>query len=316
MKTIKLLTTVSCVFMLVSTSVYAKDLKGNLGVGFNSQLSPQGVDSLSAQYWINNELSVQGILGFRYSDESDEIDLGGKVHFKIKDEENLHVDVIAGIGFAQVDPDVGSSETDTWIGAGVGIEYFFSGLPNLGFSTEVGIALLDFDDRAIMTENIWGYLWGKLAYGAQLFATALTNDSIADCFANPAYQALFIAIAEEVMRVAQARDIRPEAFDGFNPHAFMPGTDPELTRQSLADLVTFNRASTKTHSGIWRDLAVRKRRTEADALLGPIVPLGAEVGVATPLIARLIDLIHDIEEDRRPQSLETLASLKDVLGNA
>ena len=117
-----------------------------MGVGFNSQLSPQGVDSLSAQYWINNELSVQGILGFRYSDESDEIDLGGKVHFKIKDEENLHVDVIAGIGFAQVDPDVGSSETATWIGAGVGIEYFFSGLPNLGFSTEVGIALLDFDD--------------------------------------------------------------------------------------------------------------------------------------------------------------------------
>ncbi len=35
-------------------------------------------------------------------------------------------------------------------------------------------------------DNIWGYLWGKLAYGARLFATALTNDSIADSLANPA----------------------------------------------------------------------------------------------------------------------------------
>ncbi len=43
-------------------------------------------------------------------------------------------------------------------------------------------ALLDFDDRAIVTSNIWGYLWGKEAYGAMLFATALTNESIADAW--------------------------------------------------------------------------------------------------------------------------------------
>ena len=29
-----------------------------------------------------------------------------------------------------------------------------------------------------VTDNIWGYLWGKQAYGVMLFATALTNDSI------------------------------------------------------------------------------------------------------------------------------------------
>ena len=32
--------------------------------------------------------------------------------------------------------------------------------------------------RAITTGNIWGYLWSKLAYGALLFATALTDASI------------------------------------------------------------------------------------------------------------------------------------------
>ena len=32
-----------------------------------------------------------------------------------------------------------------------------------------------FDADSILTDNIWGYLWGKLAYGAMLFGTALTN---------------------------------------------------------------------------------------------------------------------------------------------
>lgn len=174
-------------------------------------------------------------------------------------------------------------------------------------------AMLDFDDRAIMTENIWGYLWGKLAYGAQLFATALTNDSIADALANPGYSDVYIALAREVMAVAQTRGITPEGFNGFNPHAFMPDGDLTIAQQSLTEMVTFNRGSAKTHSGIWRDLAVRKRRTEVDAQLGPIVELGAEVGVPAPLNARLIELIHDIEDGRRPQSLETLDELKNLL---
>ncbi|MCC7049870.1 MAG: ketopantoate reductase family protein, partial [Alphaproteobacteria bacterium] len=40
--------------------------------------------------------------------------------------------------------------------------------------------LKEFEPDAVLTDNIWGYLWGKLGYGALLFATALTNESIAD----------------------------------------------------------------------------------------------------------------------------------------
>ncbi len=173
--------------------------------------------------------------------------------------------------------------------------------------------LLDFDDRAVMTDNIWGYLWGKMAYGAQLFATALTNDSIADALARPEYRTLYIALAREVLSVAQARGVKPEGFNGFNPHAFAPGAALDVSLASLDEMVTFNRASAKTHSGIWRDLAIRKRRTEVDAQLGPIVKLGAEAGVPTPLTARLIDLIHAIEAGQRPQDLATLDDLKDCL---
>jgi len=64
-------------------------------------------------------------------------------------------------------------------------------------ATAIRDAWRHLDPRAIATPNIWGYLWGKEAYGAMLFATALTNDSIADALATPRYQPLYIALARE-----------------------------------------------------------------------------------------------------------------------
>jgi 2-dehydropantoate 2-reductase len=178
---------------------------------------------------------------------------------------------------------------------------------------ELHRVFMDFDDRAIVTGNIWGYLWGKLGYGAQLFATALTNDSIADALADPSYRDVYIEIAREVMRVTRARRITPEGFNGFDPHAFAPDADRDVAVRSLDEMVAHNRKSAKTHSGIWRDIAVRKRRTETDAQLGPIVTLGAEAGVPTPLVSRLIALMHEVEDGRLPQSHETLDLLKTSL---
>jgi hypothetical protein len=146
MKTTTMICAVILILGVLAGPALAKDLKGNLGIGFNSQFSPQDLDSLSAKYWINNELAVQGLLGFNYSDAYDETDIGGKVYFKVNDEENLHVDVFAGLGLSRVDPDKGSTETGKWISIGMGLEYFFSGLPNLGFSTEVGLTMTDYDD--------------------------------------------------------------------------------------------------------------------------------------------------------------------------
>src|SRR5665647_643560 len=169
------------------------------------------------------------------------------------------------------------------------------------------------DDRAIVTPNIWGYLWGKEAYGAMLFATALTNESIADALAMPAYRDLWIALAREILALAQARGVSPESFDGFDPSSFLPTAPGGAAERSLDALVVHNRKSVKTHSGIWRDLAVRKRRTEVDAQLGIIVTLGREAGVDAPLTARLVELIHDVENGVRAQSLATLDALDRAL---
>jgi 2-dehydropantoate 2-reductase len=166
-----------------------------------------------------------------------------------------------------------------------------------------------FDPRAIVTPNIWGYLWGKEAYGAMLFATALTSESIADALAMPTYRHLYIALAQEILAVAAARHVRPEAFDGFDPAAYLATAPAGAAERSLDALVAHNRRSAKSHSGIWRDLAVRKRPTEVDAQLGIVVTLGAEAGVPTPLTARVVALIHEIERGARAQSIDTLDAL-------
>ena len=171
----------------------------------------------------------------------------------------------------------------------------------------------DFDDRAAATANIWGYLWAKEAYGAMLFATALTNDSIADGLARPEYRGLYIALAREILAVALARGVHPEAFDGFDPAAYLPDAPPGAAERSLDQLVAHNRKSAKTHSGIWRDLAVRKRPTEVDAQLGIVAELGAAAGVPTPLTSAVVALIHEIERGRRTQGLETLDVLAGIM---
>ena len=163
-----------------------------------------------------------------------------------------------------------------------------------------------FEPDAVLSPNIWGYLWGKLGYGAILFATALTNASMSDNLASERHFAVFHRLGREVMAVARARGVQPLGFNGFDPAAFMPDAPESLARRSVADMAEFNRHTAKTHSGIWRDLAVRKRKTEVDAQIAIIAPLGLEVGIPTPAIQRLVGLIHDIEEGRREQSWDTL----------
>ena len=140
------------------------------------------------------------------------------------------------------------------------------------------------------TDSILGYLWSKEAYGAMLFATAVSDLPIADALDEPRYRPLFLRLAEEMLAEAP---VEGKAFDGF---------DPADLEASIERLVEFNRRSAKTHSGIYRDLAVRRRKTEAEAMLS--LSDGSNV-------RRTLWLIRAIEEGRRrceTANLELLAA--------
>jgi 2-dehydropantoate 2-reductase len=166
-----------------------------------------------------------------------------------------------------------------------------------------------FEPDAIVTGTIQSYLWGKLGYLTLIYAQALGNLGIADCLARPELLPLWRAICAEVHAVAVATGTGQRAFNGFDPAAFAPGATQADAQRSVDAMVAFNRPNAKTHSGIWRDLAVRKRRTEVDVQIVPIVTIGAEHGVDCPKCRKLAEMIHEIEDGRRPMSDDNLLEL-------
>jgi 2-dehydropantoate 2-reductase len=138
------------------------------------------------------------------------------------------------------------------------------------------------------TGNIMGYLWGKEAYGAMLFAGAVSPLSIAESLEDPRWRPLMLAIAREVL--AQS-PVPPEGFDGF---------EPDDLEGSLDRLAAFNRGSAKSHSGVYRDLVVRKRKTEVDTQIG---------GLRGPLTSCVTTLIHAIERGERRVDVANLELL-------
>jgi 2-dehydropantoate 2-reductase len=144
------------------------------------------------------------------------------------------------------------------------------------------------------TDNVLGYLWGKEAYGAMLWAGAVSDLSIADHLEAPRYRPVMIAIAEEVL--AQS-PVKVESFDGFVP---------DDLEGSLDRLAEFNRRSAKSHSGIYRDLMVRKRKTEVDEV---------HKDFQGPIFDRVVEMIHDIEEGRRTCEVANLDELADFVAS-
>ncbi len=174
---------------------------------------------------------------------------------------------------------------------------------------ELHRVMLDFEPGAVTTTEIWGYLWGKLGYGAMLFAQALGDLGIADCLARPELLPVWRALGREAVEVALAEGIDPKGFNGFDPRAFMPNAPMEGARACVEAMVAFNRPNAKTHSGVWRDLAVRKRRTEIDVQILPIAEIGAKHGLACPTVRKLVDMIHEVERGTRPMTDKNLLEL-------
>lgn len=170
--------------------------------------------------------------------------------------------------------------------------------------------LCDFEPDALLSDNIFGYLWGKAGYGAILKASALTNDTMAGFIGDPRRRRLITALVQEILDVARAEGVTPLGdFAGFEPGAFM-SRNAEAIAASLDAMVEFNRDSPKPRSGIWRDLAVRKRTTDVAAQLDPVRSAAKRHGLRTPMVDRLVALITDIEQGRATIG----AALADDLG--
>ena len=167
-----------------------------------------------------------------------------------------------------------------------------------------------FEENAVLTENIAGHLWSKMAYISLLFATALVDATIDEVMGSEPHRPLLEVLAREVVAVAEAKGLKLESFDPFEPSGFTKDAKAAATTAAFDKMVDYRQRSEKKYSGMWRDIAVRKRKTEVNQLLVPMVEEAEAQGVHVPLNKRMIELVYDIEEGRRSQSWENLKLLK------
>jgi 2-dehydropantoate 2-reductase len=243
----------------------------------------------------------------------------------LMDENSFVVSVQNGLCEIEISEVVGESRT---VGGFVNIfaDYIEPGLINYGGKGALSIGEIDGSysprlkeleqemavlDRIVISDNVTGYLWAKLAYGAILTATALTNEEMASIFDNPRYRVMLMNIASEVLAVADYVGVKTTAFDDWDPADAYPRETRDLERMNKQlDLhVNRLRGYTKVRSGIWRDIAVRKRKTEKPHHFIPVFKKAEEAKIELPLCRLLLELLDEIENGKRDFSLENLEIL-------
>jgi 2-dehydropantoate 2-reductase len=172
--------------------------------------------------------------------------------------------------------------------------------------------------KVIVTPNIWGYKWGKQCWASLNYATALVDADAGDILADERNRRVGVALLAESVRLAKREGVKLEAFDGFEPDLMSPSTPQEWkaamdSLDRMADAYWRAPDHLKKRTGVWRDLVVRKRKTEVEPRIGDLVRRGRARGLEMPLNAALLRMIHEIEDGTRAMVPENLGELERLI---
>ncbi|RRQ26578.1 hypothetical protein DK926_17390 [Rhodococcus sp. Eu-32] len=162
----------------------------------------------------------------------------------------------------------------------------------------------------VSTANVGGYRFAKRGFGGILGLTTLVDAPMAEIV--DANRDLAAAVAVESTEVAIRAGITLESFDAYEPYAFRADAPADVRDAALDRLVTWLAGQPKDRSGVFRDIAVRKRPTERGLLDDGYAALADQHGLDTSFTAELFALLGRIsvgELDFSPTHLDSLRSL-------
>lgn len=168
---------------------------------------------------------------------------------------------------------------------------------------------------AEVTNDIWGYLWGKMTWAGMAFVTACIDAPVYEVVNHPLGQRLCRLASTEVYTVAMTQTPLLRPIGVFDPMLFAPGDDYEerATRAILA-VGEDMRGKIKDKTGMWRDLRVKRRATEVDMQPGVVVGIGAREGIPTPVNAAVVEVVHQIEASERGMGWDNLDEIARLAG--
>jgi 2-dehydropantoate 2-reductase len=112
---------------------------------------------------------------------------------------------------------------------------------------------------------------------------------------------MFGRLAAEVARVAAAEGVRCETIDGFDPTAFRLDSsgDPAAIEACWEGQRRYWGRHPGGRTGVWRDLAQHRRKTEVGEQVGAVVGRARRHAVPVPRLEKLAAMIAEAEEGRR-----------------
>lgn len=136
--------------------------------------------------------------------------------------------------------------------------------------------------------------WSKLVMNLNNAVSALTDQPTRELLFGQGYRQILAAIMEEAVAVLRKSGTRTARLGPLPVRLFpfvlrLPA--PLLRIVASAQL----KVDPQARSSMWEDLS-RGRKTEVDHLNGEIVRLAEATGLRAPLNARIVEIVHEVEQ--------------------
>jgi 2-dehydropantoate 2-reductase len=156
-------------------------------------------------------------------------------------------------------------------------------------------------DGAQATDNLWGERWSKLCANAMGNPVqAMTGLGSLEIASSEGGRAITIHLAAESARVGLALGYRIPKFNGAAAEQWADAGRRE-TYETLDRMLTPATASTRNWRASMAQDVAKGRPTEIDYMNGHVIAQGRERGVATPVSAAVVEVMHEVERgDRKP----------------
>ena len=145
---------------------------------------------------------------------------------------------------------------------------------------------------AVVTTNLWGERWSKLALNCMLNPLAgLSGLGTAEVRSEPLTRRLAAHLGAEVVRVGTALGHRIEPILGIAAQRFADTTDSSAIEVLGKEIAADAASRSGGRPSMLQDV-MKGRRTEIDYLNGFVAAEGRAVGIATPFNDAVVDAFH------------------------
>ncbi|HEY7650692.1 MAG TPA: ketopantoate reductase C-terminal domain-containing protein [Methylomirabilota bacterium] len=166
--------------------------------------------------------------------------------------------------------------------------------------------MLSVIDGSQVTDNLWGERWAKLSANAMGNPVqAMSGLGSLEIASSEVGRAITIHLAAESARVGLASGYKVPKFNGAPAEQWADAGRRE-TWETLDRMLTPASGATRTWRASMAQDVTKGRTTEIDYMNGHVVAQGRERGVATPVSAAVVDVIHEVETGRRAPAAQTI----------